>query len=1293
MTTYRVGQVIEDNLGRASIIRYIGRIAAAPGDYVGVEFDSPIGKNDGTAKGERYFECAPKHGLFIRPAAIVKVLVEPPSLPTPGTATRHARPVAQASVVLDTTRDSGPVDTTLPRRLTLTAPSPTPSERSQERSAQRPLANTSTRSERSISVSSSTSNRAPTPVDRRFPVRPSLSSRPTTASSHGRSRSAVPVSQDQETEDRAPSTSSVISSATSQRFPSAASQRGGPGPATNISRPTTSGSNSVLNNGAVPALQITKQHGESSNAVTESRYDTPSQLSSYSSSSSHGGKESEQDVDQTPRAARTRGPSLSVPAEALKIGRSREIEALEAKIRIIERKRAEDRQKLSALEKLRVERDRFESVIQKLQNKLQPQQQELAELRKQLKDSQAKLADIEGVQTDHDAALEMATLDREVAEESAETLREELEVLRLRAEELDEEVKLLREENEELGKGVSEQDRTSQGWMQLEKSNERLKEALLRLREMSQSQEAELSGQIKSLKEDLKRLSGIEQQYTAMKARVDQSDAIIEDLRQQLELAAGADDMIEELTEKNLALTEQVDGLQLTVEDLENLKEINDELENGHIEAENQLQSELDRRDTLLFDYARQSDQQSGKLAEYEATIAKFRQLVAALQAQFQDLRSAKNLTEAQAEELNAQARDLINLNTKLQSAASKTQVSAADLELSQFQAQEALEHLELVSLFLVENATEPLDILATLSRMKRILFKSRQSYQQLYEHISIGDSTLAQHTLTCCDVLHRLAGIAFHCERVIQDIQTCSVENLSWYRTGMRRIMPVEDVLERHQAALAADEFNADRASEQLQEHSLTLTHISESRDLPHTSRSTATLVSRSIDTMLLALEFLHSSQQSTATDALNNGFIEPTRHLRQAKTAANKIAGLINDLTLQQQSLNPGTDEELEMCLLICGPLFAALQDFVRDSLAVPATSSNIDNDLTTDGLEAFVSSIKDQTAHLYTQLTSLHAHLTTSPAPTITTPAIPSSFAELAAHLKQSNLSTLSTSTSDDVTTLRATLATTKDTLTTTIATADERALRLSLLEARLPALNTASTRLGKAEVQLRNTQEAEQKLRALYDSAQNELEEQRVWIIKWKQEQNEKEDKQAQADSAEETRTEQARARDAARDDFDPMSGAGTDSSQLADLRAELVGLQGTVRHLRAMEAQQLYGIVIGDQGASNSALAWLHEPLVPAVQVKIDDTKRDRLKNGDALLDKFLAIVANAKSANIKESFAGIGKDGKGEEKGLHKVERLAWRPARQKSPWIVARQREEWEGWLRRAELWNRGVQ
>ncbi len=52
------------------ILRFIGPTRFAEGEWFGVEFRLPVGKNNGSVDGIKYFECMAGHGLFLKGEAI-----------------------------------------------------------------------------------------------------------------------------------------------------------------------------------------------------------------------------------------------------------------------------------------------------------------------------------------------------------------------------------------------------------------------------------------------------------------------------------------------------------------------------------------------------------------------------------------------------------------------------------------------------------------------------------------------------------------------------------------------------------------------------------------------------------------------------------------------------------------------------------------------------------------------------------------------------------------------------------------------------------------------------------------------------------------------------------------------------------------------------------------------------------------------------------------------------------------------------------------------------------------------
>lgn len=508
---------------------------------------------------------------------------------------------------------------------------------------------------------------------------------------------------------------------------------------------------------------------------------------------------------------------------------AKEVDDLKAKLRVIEKKRSEDREKLKALETIRTERDKFEGIIQKLQTKYQPQQQEISQLRKQLKDAEGKMEEAERIKAEHDSALEMAALDREMAEEMAESAKAEYEAIKSKAEELELEVEVLREENQELGQVMSPEEKSSQGWLQLERTNEKLREALVRLRDITQQQESDLKSQIKELEEDLEDYGSVKSQYESTKEQLMITEANMEELKQQVE-ALGAEEMIEELTEKNMQYQEEVNDLKAAIEDLESLKELNDELDMNHVETEKQLQEEIDYRDSLCQEQSRKIAQQYETVGDLEYTLSKFRDLVTNLQNDLEDMRVSQQISETEASDLNVRSRAMIDLNMKLQASVSKAQVKTIDVELGRMEAEESAQHLSIMKLYMPEYFDTERNPILALLRFKRVSFKASLMGNTVRERMSEPSSAPSgQDAFVVYDVLEKLSWTSLLCDRFVQFISHCASDEFSSFEGALYELDPVERILNSWIEGLKKDELNERKCADELQRSIAVLSHLAE--------------------------------------------------------------------------------------------------------------------------------------------------------------------------------------------------------------------------------------------------------------------------------------------------------------------------------------------------------------------------------------------------------------------------------------------------------------------------------
>ena len=70
MTELSPGTRVQYIDGKQGVVRFFGTTHFSSGQWIGIELDDDSGKNDGSVQGQRYFECEPGHGMFVRPDTV-----------------------------------------------------------------------------------------------------------------------------------------------------------------------------------------------------------------------------------------------------------------------------------------------------------------------------------------------------------------------------------------------------------------------------------------------------------------------------------------------------------------------------------------------------------------------------------------------------------------------------------------------------------------------------------------------------------------------------------------------------------------------------------------------------------------------------------------------------------------------------------------------------------------------------------------------------------------------------------------------------------------------------------------------------------------------------------------------------------------------------------------------------------------------------------------------------------------------------------------------------------------------
>ncbi|XP_069980801.1 dynactin subunit 1 isoform X6 [Penaeus vannamei] len=659
----RVGQRVEVN-GKDSLgtVAFVGSTHFSQGKWVGVILDEKKGKNNGSVQGKSYFQCDDGYGIFVRQSQLVPLDTEEEG-------------------------EDGSAETTPSASSSATTPA-----------SDKPKSSLKRKVEPTSLKRKPTGNPVPQKPDRlRLPIG--------SAGKSAASRDERTPSKESSPRSDMKKTSSfveVLQRKNRQARPSPRSGRGSSGSGTKGGTMGRSGSQVSLPSPRTPASGAGP--GEAGGTPLEGKQVEGCDIACQTEQTNFVETLTPQ---YTPGAPSSAMQTLEDKMAAMQMQQEMEnlrgeIRDLNEKLETLRVKRAQDKEKLKESEKLKLQLEQlleFKSKIMESQAQLQREMQKAKQDAREAIESKDKHMEDTQELTEN---VEMLTLDKEMAEEKAETLQLELDQAKERIEELTLDLEILKTEMSGGGGATptdGDSEATSFKVRQLEQQNSRLRETLVKMRDLAAHDKHELQKLQKDMETKKTEVTELNRSRVKLTSQVAELEQTISDLQEQVDAALGAEEMVETLTDRNLNLEEKVAELHETVADLEAINDMNDQLQENARELELELREELDMANGKIREVMREREASNEIIVDQESTIKKFRELVQKQQEQNIELRQA---LEKETNKPIATPSEIIDF--KKMFIETKAHSKAIDMELRQLEVAQANQHVAYLTQYMPDN-------------------------------------------------------------------------------------------------------------------------------------------------------------------------------------------------------------------------------------------------------------------------------------------------------------------------------------------------------------------------------------------------------------------------------------------------------------------------------------------------------------------------------------------------------------------------------------------------------------